>query len=465
MTIFEDWQPRLTDHAGPRYRAIVDALESDLRDGRLEPGTRLPTHRDLADRLGLTVGTVTRAYAEARRRGLTRGEVGRGTFVRGGPGDPDFTIRPAAEDGPLDLALSVPPRERRPDAVADALRSLAGDPALAEWLGYQPHAGHPRHRAAAVAWLAAVGVASAPDDLVLTAGVQNAIGLALEHLTEPGDVVLTESLTYPGVRWIAAARRLQLEGVAMDAEGLRPDALDEACRRTRARVVYLTPSLQNPTVAIMSEARREEIARVARERSLRIVEDDVYRPMLGDPPRALADFAPERSFYAASFSKGVAPALRLGLLRTPPGEAPSVAAGVRTQAWMVSPLLAELATRLVESGEARSLLRWKREEAAHREATARAVLAPWSPRTHPDSYHCWVPLPAPLRGRDVAAAALARGARISPSDTFAVDEAGAAPEGIRISLLGATDRAGLRRGLDAVAAALTEVADGGPSVI
>ncbi|HNE02467.1 MAG TPA: winged helix-turn-helix domain-containing protein, partial [Plasticicumulans sp.] len=76
------WTPDLNPYAGPRYRAIADALEADLREGRLAPGARLPTHRELAERLGVTVGTITRAYAEAEARGLTRVTVGRGTFVR-----------------------------------------------------------------------------------------------------------------------------------------------------------------------------------------------------------------------------------------------------------------------------------------------------------------------------------------------------------------------------------------------
>ena len=79
MTI---WTPDLRQRTGPRYIAIAEALSEDASGGRLRPGTRLPTHRDLADRLGVTVGTITRAYAEATRRGLVTGEVGRGTFVR-----------------------------------------------------------------------------------------------------------------------------------------------------------------------------------------------------------------------------------------------------------------------------------------------------------------------------------------------------------------------------------------------
>jgi DNA-binding transcriptional MocR family regulator len=113
MTI---WQPNLAHLSGPRYLAIVDAMAEDLEHGRLREGDRLPTHRDLAYRLGVTVGTVTRAYAEAGRRGFIKGEVGRGTYVRVGsratlPG----VSEPQSSDSLIDLSMNFPVR---PDADA-----------------------------------------------------------------------------------------------------------------------------------------------------------------------------------------------------------------------------------------------------------------------------------------------------------------------------------------------------------
>ena len=103
MTI---WIPRLEGRKGPRYRTIVEALIEDLAAGTLREGSRLPTHRDLAERLGVTVGTVSRAYAEAARRGLVSGEVGRGTFVRG---TADAGGERADAEGLVDLGQNHPP--------------------------------------------------------------------------------------------------------------------------------------------------------------------------------------------------------------------------------------------------------------------------------------------------------------------------------------------------------------------
>src|SRR5215204_2858859 len=96
------WLPDLENRRGPVYRAIADAIDEDVQKGTLRAGTRLPPHRDLADHLGVTVTTVTRAYTEAARRGLTTGHVGRGTFIRGN--EPDDG---AAEAAPFDLSINI----------------------------------------------------------------------------------------------------------------------------------------------------------------------------------------------------------------------------------------------------------------------------------------------------------------------------------------------------------------------
>jgi DNA-binding transcriptional MocR family regulator len=125
----------------PRYRAIADALGEQIANGELEPGERLPTHRDLAHRLGVTVGTVSRAYAELERAGLARGEVGRGTFVRGGHADNFLQVVHEPPGGGLDLGNSYPPPGRQALELSDALRALADDRSLGHFVGYQPHAG------------------------------------------------------------------------------------------------------------------------------------------------------------------------------------------------------------------------------------------------------------------------------------------------------------------------------------
>src|SRR5262249_8931518 len=143
----------------PLYREIADAIARDVQAGRLKPGDRLPTHRDLADQLGVTVTTITRAYRDGERRGLISGEVGRGTFVRGGALDIE---RGADQDGPINLSMnSLMPYAHAAD-LADRLAAVIPRSEGLRVFDYQPHAGARRNRSAGAAWIARTGLDASP---------------------------------------------------------------------------------------------------------------------------------------------------------------------------------------------------------------------------------------------------------------------------------------------------------------
>src|SRR5689334_8595134 len=130
------WNPRLPEDTQPLYIAIAEAIADDAEAGRLAPGTRLPTHRALAVTLGVDVTTVSRAYAEARRRGLVVGHVGRGTYVRGGRSP----ALPALPTSTIDLTVNLPPEpsEACDDAMRRSLAELSRSPAIDALLAYAP---------------------------------------------------------------------------------------------------------------------------------------------------------------------------------------------------------------------------------------------------------------------------------------------------------------------------------------
>src|SRR6476646_7448147 len=165
-----NWLHDLDRFSGPRYRAIAEALTADIRDGPLPPGSRLPTHRDLAWRLHVTVGTVSRAYAEAERRGLIGGEVGRGTFVREPAGGRVLNfVRPEPERADfIDLSFNYPIVGDEAPALSAALTRLAGSNGLAALLHYSPSAGRQKDREAGAAWIARSGLRTAAENIVLT---------------------------------------------------------------------------------------------------------------------------------------------------------------------------------------------------------------------------------------------------------------------------------------------------------
>jgi DNA-binding transcriptional MocR family regulator len=441
------WVPELRQRKGPRYLAIAEALADDAGAGRLRPGARLPTHRELADRLGLTVGTVTRAYAEAARRNLVSGEVGRGTFVRAPAAR--FAGAGRAEPGLIDLSSNHPPRgagDGESDLLVRALAALSRRKDLGRLLDYPPHGGAPDHRAAGAEWVRRSGLDAEPERVLVSSGNQHGMTAVFAALLGPGDVVFTEALTYPGMKSLAGLLSLRLHGVALDEQGLRPDALAAACRARPPKALYCVPTLQNPTASIMSEERRRQIASVAREHGVLIVEDDVHGRIPERAPRPLSAFAPELSVYLTGTSKVLAPGLRVGFIAAPEALVDRIAAAIRGTTWMAAPLMAEIAARWIKDGTAETIVKRKRKEAAARQRLAAGILGRSAGRTHPAAYHLWMGLPRPWRGEVFADAARQRGVGVTPASAFATGRTGV-PDAVRVCLGAARDRAELERGL------------------
>ena len=444
MTI---WSPRLESRKGPRYLAIVEALADDFAAGQLPHGTRLPTHRDLAESLGVTVGTVSRAYAEAARRGLVSGEVGRGTFVRG-------PVSETAGGGDVcDLSQNHPPEPAaRPQraALVKALASLTASGDVGALLDYPAAGGGAADREAGAAWIARAGLRVSPDEVLVCTGSQHGLTIVLATLLEPGDVLLTESLTYAGLQPVAGLLRLRLRGLPIDAFGLRPDGLAKACREGGMKAVYLIPTLHNPTTAVMPEGRRREIADVARAHGLRIVEDDVHGLLATARPAPLATLAPELTYYLTSTSKTLAPGLRIAYVAALPVDVPRLTASLRATTWAVAPLTAAVASQWIRNGTADAIVDARRQEARARQALARERLAGFDYDAQPEAYYLWLRLPEPWRSDTFAAEARARNVLVTPAEAFSIGRE-QPPHAVRICMGAARSRETLARGLGTVA--------------
>ena len=462
-----NWTPDLSDRPGPRYRAIADALADDVASGRLPAGTRLPTHRDLAYRLGVTVGTITRAYAEAERRGLIGGEVGRGTFVQG----PRFTPQPdplswqrRTEAAAVNMTVIKPEQQASERALAATLTAIATSGNLASLIDYAPHAGLPAHRAAAAQWMARRHrVSASPDSVLITTGAQNGIAVALAAVARPGDVVLTERLTAYGTRTLGATLGLHLEGVALDDHGLMPDALDAACRRLAPKALYMVPSLQNPTASVMPAERRAETAAICRRYGVTILEDDVFGFLLADA-KPIQTIAPDITIYITSLSKSVAAGLRVGYVVAPPALAAQLEAAARALHYAAPALPAEVATRWIQDGQADRFAEAERTENAARQELARGILPASVICGDPAAQHLWLALPEPWRREDFVAEAKRRGVVITGADIFAVGRA-SAPHAVRVGLCMPRTREEVVRGLTALADALASPVSASMSIV
>ena len=443
------WKPRLDRKSGPIYRGLAGAIAADVQGGRLRAGDQLPPQRELADALGVTVTTVTRGYAEAERLGLVRGEVGRGTFVQ----PPAFAPFATHDPGIVDLGTNALLPQAHGGELSKTLAALIARTSPDLLFNYQQHAGRSEHRASIAQWIRRVGVPADAGNTILTSGAQHAMTVALSTLTTPGETVLCEAVTYTGMRSLANHLHVRLQPVAMDDEGLLPDALEDAALESGARVLYCMPSVQNPTGRVMSRKRRQAIARVAAKVNISIVEDDVYG-FLAAGAIPIASLAPDRTFYIGGFSKSVVPGLRIGFLRTPPGWIDRVIGAVFATTVTVSPLAAAAAAQWVEDGTVERIVIWKRQEIKARQQLARAILGDHVSGSM-ESQHLWLTLPPRWPAEDFAREARQRGIIITPGREFAAARHDA-PNAARVCLGPPAERASLKRAVGTLADILND---------
>ncbi len=448
----------------PRYAAIVEALADDINTGRLKPGDQLPTQRDLADQLGVSIGTVTRAYAAAERRGLVRGEIGRGTFVGGsGLGEYKGADLGPREPGMVDLSVTHPLYSLDPDLGA-TLRRLSRQPDLQRLLQYQPNQGIPRHREAGARWVSQLGFETGPENVLVCAGTQHALTVMLTSVVGRGGSLFVEEVTYPGIKALANLLEIKLVPLPVDDEGIVPDSFESACKLRRAQALFTIPTIQNPLTATMSDSRRREIAGIAVRYNISIFEDAIHHPLADNPPQPLSAYAPDNSYLAAAFSKVVTGGLRVGYLVAPPDAVDQLTQALWATHWMTTPLMAEVAATWIENGTADAVIKQKKAEARIRVNMARELLSGYSLKSSDCGYHAWLEIPeAWENAAGFATEARRRGVAVSTADVFATG--GNVPNAVRLSLSAPNDRESLRRGLNKLARLLSETPCCGPPVV
>lgn len=441
MKLASPWMPRLAPGEGPPFERLAAALADDIAAGVIGAGDRLPAHRDLAWRLGIGVGTVTKAYARLEQRGLVKSRHGRGMFV------PDSPTIPARV---IDLSINAPPQMLSDRLLQATLSTLARRLDAGTFSAYAHPAGRPEHRRLMARWLAKGGLDARPDRMLLTHGAQHALSLALALACKPGSLLLTEALTYPGALLAARQAGLTPVGLAMDEEGLRPDTLAEALGTShgRHRVLYVTPTLQNPTATTMGPERRRALVHLCRAHDITLIEDDVYGIFAPAGSQPLAALAPERTFYVTGLSKVLSPGLRLGALVAPSDRVAEAEARLQASSTMAPALFAQIMEMWLTDGTAEAVAASIRADAARRSALAAQRLPKRPALQLGAGFHAWLPMPANEAERFVARAAM-RGVALMPARAVMADPAGF-HGGVRLSF-GAPPVDQLAKALDILA--------------
>ncbi|PWJ13310.1 PLP-dependent aminotransferase family protein [Jannaschia seohaensis] len=434
--------------ADPRAKYIVleGAVRAAIDRGDLPPGTRLPPVRDLAWKIGVTPGTVARAYSRLTEAGVLTAEVGRGTYVAEpsapapiyaefqAPLEVDAVAHGTGGDNwAVNMLSPHLPSVGQGALIRRLMGEIAQDPPSG--LMHYPHfAGERPAREAAAAFLAHPMLGPvAPDDITLSHGGQQAIALVLQTvLRGRRPAVLLEELAYPGFRRMAEVLRADVIDVAIDDQGVVPEALLAAARGADAQILCVSPDVQNPTCTEMPLARREALVAAARSADIQILEDDCYRMGEATLP-SLRSLAPERVWHVSSIAKTITPALRLGFALAPPGRQLSLRRAAEYNSFGLATPISDLAARLLIHPDLPGLMDELRATVGRYIADAREILDGHALTARDDVSFLWLQLPRGWRASSFCRAAEEIGVKLRAAEEYASREANA-PHAVRFAV-------------------------------
>lgn len=417
-----------------RYIRLADMLSTAIQEGKLAPGTKLPTHRAFAEQFSVALATATRAYGELERRGMIVGEAGRGTFVRDLGLPPTLGIRQTASDGLIDLVFNMPGDAGDADMLRAGLRRLAAAGDLEVMLRYQPHGGRTHERRIIAESLASTLGPIDPECLLVTSGGQHGLATIALGLFRRGERIATDTLTYPGFKSIAALQGLELVPVEGKRGVMDPNDLERQCLAGNLRAVYLMPTVHNPSGAVMSEATRLRLIEIARKHDLLLIEDAAYAFLEPDPPPSVVALAPERTVHVGGFSKSLATGLRLGYLIAPATHTDRLLEAIRATTWNAPALISGLVTGWVEDGTLANSEETRRRDGAERQQLCRTVLGGSSIHSHRNAGFAWLPLEKGVRAEPIVTSLKERGISASGAEPFATTVA--VPQALRLAFGG-----------------------------
>lgn len=416
-----------------RYLAIAEQIAASIRNGELAPGTQLPTVRALMCQHNVALATAARVYKVLEETGLIVGERGRGTFVRdmSVPRGDGLVQYPSAA-GLVDLGFNYPALPGQDEMLREGLRALALGGDLDALLQSAPQGGRSHQRETAARHLRNRGLRVPRSQVLIVNGAQHGLSVTVSALLEPGDVLAVDSLTYPGIKALAQAHRLELAALPQKNGSTDPDALGALCKRRRVRAFYCMPTMHNPLGSVMPAAARKRVARLAQEHDFLIIEDGAYAFLAEPAPKPLQVHAPDRTIYVSGLSKSFASGLRVGFVVAPPSMMPALEQAIRVSIWNTPSITVALSCRWIESGIMDALEDKKRRDARERQALARNILRHGTIAAHPSSYFLWLQLPEGLRAEEIARQLNEEGVLVTTAEPFSA--LSHAPQALRLAL-------------------------------
>ncbi len=357
------WKPDLSSLTGPKYTALAELLERDIKSGKLKAGTKLPPQRELADFLDLNPSTISKVYRLCGQKGLLSASVGNGTYVSSDAAASPVLLCGRADSRMIEMGAIIPFVTSNLK-VKEYTERLMKTPDALNLFSYGSPEGTLRQRKAGVAWLQrAIPESSGQgafytdtDHIVLAAAGQNGLTAALGACFETSDKIGTEPMTYPGIKTAAKLFGIQLLPVRSRDRELTSEGIRYAVQNENIKGLYVIPDYQNPTSHTMSLETRKMIAAAAREENLLVIEDSINSLLAEEPLPPIASFAPEHVIHISSLSKTVSPGLRTAFVHVPERFHEKLVTALYSMNICVSPLLATVSASLIEDGAADQIL-------------------------------------------------------------------------------------------------------------
>jgi len=428
---FEDypmsWRPQKSKLEQPYYLSIATSLEKDILSGKLPENTKLPPQRELADFLDLNLSTITRAYKLCELKGLLYAVTGRGTFVSPGTSTQNTFLDKGG--GVIEMGMIKPFYENN-QAVRNAARLVLQRKEATKLFEYSDPLGTKRQIKAALKWLQQLGVNAGEENILLSAGAQNALSVILTSLFGAGDKIVVDNFTYTNFKGLANFLHIQLVAVPADEYGMSPDGLLNLCRNTEVKGIYLMPTCSNPTGIFMPQSRRQELAELIRAFHLLVIEDDIYSFLTayGQSAKDIKPFfslVPEQTIHICSISKSLCAGLRVAFIAFPARYRELLVAGMLSINLKTVSLNSEIIAELIESGEAESIVKQKIASARKRNRIFQSVFPRSDPSSlsqtgHIERFFHWLQIPGHLTSEELELLALQKGIHVLGSHRFAM---------------------------------------------
>jgi len=443
------WKPDTSILKRPFYLSIAQALEHDITNGLLAPGTKLPPQRELADFLDVNFTTITRSYKMCELKGLIYAVTGSGTFISPNA-TRSITISTDNFSGTcIDLGF-VASFEQTNSMLLETTEKVMEKRYLEQLFNYNDPTGMPHQKMAGLNWMKSFGIYADTEHLAIVSGAQNALAITLTALFEPGNRIAVDFYTYSNFIELSKMFHIQLVPILGDENGMLADELENQCRLNDIHGIFLMPSCCNPTTIIISDARKKELAGVIKKYNLIVIEDDINAfltaGIIADYKQPMFQLLPKQTVYICSTSKSMCSGLRVAYIVFGDKFKENILKAIFNINVKTSSLDGEIITELILSGKANEIAT-KKKRLAQSANEIFIEYFPQSPRIgHPLSFFKWLPISEHKNAQELEANLFKKGIRVFHSDRF-LSSSSMPNKFLRISLASTNTLDELKKGL------------------